>query len=278
MRSFRLIFFLSCAVVTFTTGCGSGKTTMTNQPVPGASQPAPAPAGGSGTAQFTESMLANDGSARVAGQVVINQNGTGTANVSGALANTSYNLQFCPFADMNGTCNTLTTATSSMAGAVSASFTVPGHGGFTGIFQLASGSMVGFVSAFNVPANGSTLQAALVRASTVTNGFGVLTQNGLGVGFDPLTSGLVNVSNGDTAHVQLQGAVANASYDVTFCRNGGGSSCFGIGGINTDAAGNGTADLSLSSGLGTGTYEAGAFVISSGKPPAIEFVSGFTVP
>ncbi len=275
MRTFSALLLLILSI-TVIAGCGSSGTNMTAQPSP--NQPAPAPTTGGGSSQFAESMLANDATGTVAGQVTVSPSGAGAMNVSGAAPNTTYTVQFCPFAAMNGACNTLATLTSSGSGAVSATFTVPGHGGFAGVFQLLAGSTVAFVSGFNIPANGSTLQAVLVRASTVAAGFTTQTQVGIGVGFDPLASGSVSVGTSDTVHVQLQGAAASQSYSVEFCRNGGGSSCFGVGGITTDASGNGSADLSLSSSVGPGNDQSGVFLITGGKPPAIEFVSGFTVP
>lgn len=234
-------------------------------------------------ARFSESMLATNRSGTVAGQVIVDPNVTGTMTLSGTAPNSAYAIQFCPFADPNGACNTITTVTSNMAGEVSTTFTMAGHGGFAGIFQTSpSGRTValGFASGFNVPPNGSMLQAPLVRASTILNGLGTKGMI-LGTGFDPLTSGSVTVGNGQTAHLEVHGAAPNVTYGVAFCRNGGGSGCSGLGGITTNGNGNGSVDFQLGMNFFVAfesTSNEGVFLIGTGTPLRIQFVSGFTIP
>lgn len=276
MRRSAFVTALILAITGMIAGCGGTSTTGTtpsNTPPP-TNPPSSPPTQASGA--FTESMLANDGSGTVAGQVTITPNGSGSISLSGTTPNSSYTIQFCPFADPNRACTNITSTTSSMSGTISLNFTFPGHGGFAGIFQASSGSTASFVSGFNVPSNG-VFQAPLVRASTIGNGLGS-EGSVLGIGFDPLKSGSANLS-GQTAHFQLQGAAANQSYGLTFCRNGGGSSCFALNGqITTDASGNGSGDFQLASVLGTSTDNAGVFLLGTGKPPAVQFVTGFTMP
>ena len=101
----------------------------------------------------------------------------------------------------------------------------------------------------------------------------------LGVGNDPLSSGSVTIASGSsTVHFDVKGTRPNIIYSATFCRNGGGSSCVAMGGLTTDASGNGSADFSLATTVGAGTGQSGVFFLTSGKPPAIEFITGFKAP
>lgn len=290
MRYQVLEMLLALLLAISMAACGSNSSTK--NPVPPGTTPGgtggSGGSGGSGTGgsggsggsgsnsspQLTESMetYLTD---TIAGQVVIAQNGSGTVSITGAPSNTTFSIAFCPFAATGGACNTVGTATSNASGAISATFAM-GHGAYSGIFELLNGTTIAFISAFNVPASGSTLQSTLVRASTVGAGFPALTSVGFGVGFDPLASGSVTLNNA-SVHVVVAGALPNTGYGLTWCRNNPGSSCFAIGPLNTDASGNFTGDFDLSTTLGVGTGEAGVFYISGNKPPAIDFIQGFMV-
>ncbi len=279
---------LAASLALIFTAC-SGTTSRTNNPTPNPAlptTPTPAPApppggggsgGGSSPAQYTESME-NYTTSAVSGQVVIAQNGSGTMAISGATPSSAFGIEFCPFADPNAACDVVGTASSNSSGNISASFTMH-SGGYAGIFELLSGTTIAYESAFNVPAAGSTLQAPLIRASTVGAGFGGLTGQGFGVGTDPLKIGSVTLGTGTSVHIALTGAVPNKQYGITWCRNNVGSSCFAIGLLTTDATGSFSGDFDLTqSSLGTGTLEAGAFYLGSEEPAAMQFVQGFTVP
>lgn len=287
----RIAILLVLAIGLWLTGCGSNNNSVAknpgSNPPPGgtgqqpppptpAPPPTPTPPPTPGAAQFSETMLSNDATGAVDGMVTVDSNGNGTMKLTaGGTANTTYTVVFCPFA--TGGCNNLTTFTADSNGTGSATFTV-GHGGFSGNFELATTTDVPFISAINIPANGSSLQAALVRASTVSAGFPNMTDVGYGVGNDPLTSGSVTYTSGSSVNLQVAGAAASQAYDVTFCYNGGGSSCFGLGQLTTDATGASSATIDLSATVGAGNVQSGVFFLSTGKPPVIQFVSGFTAP
>ena len=280
----RIAILLLLAIGLWLTGCGSNNNVAKNpgsNPPPGGTgqqPPPPPPPPTPGTATFSESMLTNDGTGAADGSVAVDGNGTVTMKLtSGGTANMAYNVAFCPFA--SGSCNNIGTLTADGSGTGTSTFTMSGHGGFSGIFELVdSASNVAFLSALNVPANGSTLDAALVRASTVNGGFPNMTDSGLTVGSDPLTSGTVKYSSGSSATVQVAGAAASQTYDVSFCFNGGGASCTLLGQLTTDTGGGGQASFDLSQSVGNSTGNAGVFMLTSGTPANIQFVSGFTVP
>lgn len=283
----RIPILLLLAIGLWIIGCGSNNT-MSKNPTPPPGQtpppptpppPTPAPPPTPGSAQFSETMLTNDSTGAVDGMVSIDSNGNGTMKLTqGGGANASFNIVFCPFA--SGQCNTIgNTFNTDANGAGSGTFTMPGHGGLAGILELVDTSgNVPFLSAIDIPANGSSLQAALVRAGTVSGGFPNMTDAGYGIGSDPLSSGTVTYNSGTSVTMQVTGAAANQSYDANFCFNGGGSACFQLGALTTDASGAGSGTFDLSTTVGAGNVQAGVFFLSSGKPPVIQFVGGFTVP
>jgi uncharacterized membrane protein len=51
-----------------------------------------------------------------------------------------------------------------------------------------------------------------------------------------------------------------------------------MGQLTTDAGGGGSATFDLSTAVGAGNADSGVFFLSTGKPPVIQFVGGFSVP
>jgi hypothetical protein len=49
------------------------------------------------------------------------------------------------------------------------------------------------------------------------------------------------------------------------------------GGVTTDASGNGSGDFQMAN-VWASTDDVGVFLLTTEKPPTIQFVSGFTVP
>lgn len=273
----RILFLLLLATGLLLIGCGSNNTMTKNPGSPGQpGQPPPPPT--PGTTQFSESMLANDGTGTVDGTVTVDTSGSVTAKLtSGGTANMAYSVAFCPFA--TGSCNNIGSLAADANGAGTTTFTMSGHGGFSGVFELVDNAgNVAFLSGFDVPTNSSSLQAALVRAGSVGGGMPNMTDAGFGIGSDALSSGSVTVNGGSSASLQVVGAAANQNYDVNFCFNGGGASCTLLGQLTTDAGGGGQASIDLSQTLGNSNGNAGVFMLTSGSPPTIQFVSGFMVP
>jgi hypothetical protein len=274
----RIPILLLLATGLWIIGCGSNNTMSKTPSNPGqpSPTPTPTPTPTPGTTQFSETMLSNDSTGTVDGTVTVDTNGNGTMKLTGGgTANTAYTIAFCPFA--TGSCNNVGTLNADSSGTGSGTFTM-GHGGFSGNFELTSGSDIPFLSALDIPANGSSLQAALVRASSVSGGFPNMTNVGFGIGSDTLSSGTVTYNAGSSVNLQVTGAAASQAYDVTFCFNGGGSSCFEMGQLTTDAGGGGSATFDLSTAVGAGNADSGVFFLSTGKPPVIQFVGGFSVP
>jgi hypothetical protein len=123
----------------------------------------------------------------------------------------------------------------------------------------------------------------LVRAGQVNTPSGnpQLGLFGSPVGSDPLSLGSVEVTRDRRVAIDLQGATANASYAVAFCRFGFaiGAGCVALGQVATNAGGDGTATLTFpSAGSGSDIWN-GVFVLTRNAGTVMaEFVSGFNFP
>lgn len=98
----------------------------------------------------------------------------------------------------------------------------------------------------------------------------MFTQNGS----DPLDSGSVAVSRQRDVQVQVQGAVASATYSIFFCPFGfAAGNCLSIGNFNTNAAGNANGQFPVPVTLQNWV---GVFLLT--RNTANQFVSGFQTP
>ena len=281
--AFALLFAIAM------TGCG-GNVASSNTPAPKNTSPTPAPAptGGGGTgsggsfnsaaAQYTAAI--QDAASHSSGQVAVDTSGQGLLTMQTS-ASSTVQVNWCNFPDGNG-CLPVGNFTSDASGKVSSGFSFPGHGNFAGVFNFTVGGTARFSAAWSIPNGNTAFAAVLLAAGSVSAGLG---QSGsqIGVGSDRLSGGSVTVQpNSSNAHVALQGAVANSNYPVTFCANGGSSSCYALGVLVTDSSGNGSFDTDLSKDAITpGAGLSGVFFLHRQTDPQhapYEYVSGLKVP
>lgn len=230
-----------------------------------------------------ESLMVRTDNNSVSGQIVVDpsaDDGSGTLKLSNAAPSVSYTLQFCPYpSPLPGPsptrCFTVTTFNTDSAGAANANFTFPNKGTWAGVFAAVRNSTTEFVSAFLVPGSNKQYRSTMKSASSLNSNNGTIVPGG-----DGLRHGSVTVTN-STAHVELQNAIVSVTYDVIYCMNGGGSSCYSIGKLSTDGTGSGSVDIDLQSALGNST-NAGIFrldrtyTIPNGtQQTAVEFVTAF---
>ncbi len=228
-------------------------------------------------------MIKQDASSTVSGQIVVDavaDDGSGALQLTNAAASASYNLQFCPYPSPFPTasqdvCTQVTGFTTDASGKTSVTFKFPKSGVWAGIFVAVRNSVTEFVSGFNVPGTGEQYRSPLKQASSISSGTA-----GQNPGGDALKEGSVTV-NDNTAHVELQNATVSVTYDVVFCLNGGGSSCWQIGTLSTDATGSGAVDIDLMARLGSITG-AGIFRLNrtytlpnGTQVPAVQFMTAF---
>jgi hypothetical protein len=215
-------------------------------------------------------------------------------DLTGAMPNMTYSVEFCSFATGTGGCFAVGSLETDNNGNAEVQLQFPQHGVFAGVFVLTRNNQSQFVSGFAAPASGNgqveddqeqgneeAFEADLQRVGMVNAGLGP----GFGpTGNDPLLSGRVEVKGKSEGggenegqgpvEVTVAGAVANATYMVEFCRFGvGPSGCFSLGSFATDMQGNAQAELAFSL---PGTFD-GIFVITrnvSGQDEN-EFVTGF---
>ena len=261
-------------------GCGGGgmQTSSSNPPSvsnPGSSNPGMGntgggSSGGSASAPYFFAALLSTADSSNHGQISLNTSGGGSVQLTSVAAGTSFAIQFCQFPNGTSNCFSVGSVSTDASGNAQSAFTFSRSGTWAGIFLLQpNGGGTGYDSNFPEPSSGTQYQNPLQRASTITGG----TPSFWGPdGSDPLSSGFVSI-NGTIAHITLNGALANASYTVNFCGNGGGSSCFAdLGTVTTDANGNGAADIDTH-----GRNIPGVFGMAR-SDGALQFITGVHVP
>lgn len=213
-------------------------------------------------------MIQQDSAHTVSGQITVDataDDGSGTLRLSNAATSASYKLEFCPYpsprpSPQQDQCTPVTEFNSDSAGKAKVDFHFPKDGVWAGIFVVVRDGTAEFVSGFNLPGTGTQYLSALKQASSITSGTG-----GINPGGDGLKSGSVTV-NDSTAHVELQNAITDVTYTVTFCLNGGGSSCYQIGTLSTDSTGSGSTDIDLLQALGALPGLSGIFRLNRSEP------------
>jgi len=183
-----------------------------------------------------------------AGELDINTDGNSRINFTGGTANSSYALTFCPFPFDPSTCQAIAAFNSDASGDLSATFQILKTGTFFGSWRVDHDATAAFLESWDDLRVGDKLQSNVYRVAEVTSGDPAAGNSGQ-VGTDPLTSGTVTVTgSGDTSngplHIVLKGAAAATTYDVGACTIGGGSGCYQVGHVTTDA--NGDLDTTLS--------------------------------
>jgi hypothetical protein len=204
-------------------------------------------------ATFTDSVGRNN-FPQVFGTISIDtsaNDGHGSAQVKNAGANGNYTLLFCP---EGNSCFTITNFTTDGNGNGSFTFVFPQKGSFSGIFQVNSGVAPEFEGGINTTVAGTSFMSAL------------LPQNASAPG-----GGRIGVA-GQTATVSLTGALARHNFDVVVCGSQPTGACAPLGSLSTDAAGNGTANITINNSI-----EIGIIVLRDAGGGARQYQSAFRV-
>jgi hypothetical protein len=174
-------------------------------------------------------------------------------------------LQFCPYLGANQNCFDLVSFTPDNQGKVNASFTFPRMGTWAGTFLIIDpqGLKRGFSSEGRNSGSGTSFKATLLPASTITGGVGEIT------GSAPLTQGSAEV-DGLTVNVKLTGTTANDKFSAKFCTASGPTDCMQLGSFTSDASGNATAALTM-----TSADFSGVLLVSDGN--GVQFAGAFRV-
>ncbi len=213
-------------------------------------------------------MIQQSGSHSVSGQIAVDltaDDGKGVLQLKNAATSASYALQFCPYpsplptAGLQDQCWAITDFTTDASGQAGVNFQFPKNGIWSGNFVAVRNGTAEFASGFNLPGSGVQFRADLHQASSITSGTG-----GMNPGGDALKNGSVTVTD-NTAHVEVQNATVNVTYSVTYCMNGGGSSCWQVGSLSTDQTGSGKTDIDLAAALGT-SDQSGIFRLNRSEP------------
>jgi hypothetical protein len=197
--------------------------------------------------------------------------GNGTVQISGATPMTSLTLSFCPFPSGKYVCFSVVTLTTDNSGSAQAAFHIP-SGTWAGDFQVLIGGNIFATTGFDTTTSNQSYTAAL-QPQTTTNPNGINLTPVPTTPQDPLSSGRVTIS-GSTAQVTLQGAVPNATYNLTLCTLGDGSGCFQQStAILTDAGGNVNISIPI-------IQEGGDIILveRTATPAGFGFIAGFQSP
>lgn len=220
------------------------------------------------------------------------QQGEVKVEVTGAVPMAAYDVQFCSFATRTAGCFIVGSLMTDNGGNMEVKLQFPQHGIFAGVFALTRNNLNQFVSGFAAPMSSSAqegddqeqeaeFEESLQSVGAVNGGLG----SGFGpMGNDPLMSGRVEAKGKDeggdnggegSVEVTVNGAAANATYMLGFCRFGVVvRGCFSLGSFATDMQGNATAELAFPQ---AGTFD-GVFVVTrdvNGQAQN-EFVTAFT--
>jgi len=221
------------------------------------------------------------------GAIAIDANGAsgaGQAQVTGAAANTNYEIDFCPFETETQKCFAVGNANTDASGNVTATFQFPRSGIWAGDFQFTVNGKQALWASFPTASGEATYLSPLQRAAQVSGGIGQGSATSVGnPGSDPLSSGQLTVTvtpNGApgkaTLQLTLKGAAPNQTYTGGFCGLGASSSCYGVdGSIMTDASGNATGTLNFTNYNPSGVF---FFTRSGDSTGPVEFITGFQTP
>ncbi len=277
MMRFTGVFatFLFVFLISFTLACGNGNKTASTPTTTVPTTPAPTSGGTSGTGGTGSPATAPDNFFAVmyqfAGRYTIDSgsvsvdatanNGAGTLQFDGGVANVEYQLQFCGWGSHFSSCTNLTAFTpTANAQPESVTFTMP-KGNWSGFFQVWTASVGSYANDDIGQRSGLNFSAAMLPASSISGGTGmpVGSDNGSGT----------FVINGTTAQLKVTGAKPNQAYSFEWCAVDA-SPCTVLSSVTSDASGNINTTLDASKwGL------PGLFALSDAS--GLEFVTGFRV-
>ena len=177
--------------------------------------------------------------------------GRGTLQITGGAATSNYELRFCfrGASSPTANCFTVVTFTTDASGSANVNFQIAAgasqNGQFTGAFYIFKDNIATFAGGVDTLASGESFRAVLLPSppSSFTG------------------SGTVSVS-GTTAHITITGGPANQNFQAIAC--GLSAGCAHDVFFQTDAQGNGAADMQFQSGAVGGALNAtfiGDFIV-----------------
>lgn len=236
----RLGGLIAVASLVTLIGCGGGSSaTSSSTPTPTTNtSPTGTVTQPSNKNAYTATIFAggNGSSSQPQGTITVNSqsdNGSGTLHLTGAVAATAYDLQFCA---QPGICKSVTKFSTDANGSANVNFQVPAGtsgtaGYYVGSFLIFQNGTVAYNSGADAQASGVSFAAPLIPG---------LPQN-------PPGGGTVSIS-GQTLHVALSGVPPSLNYEVepcSFTSTGLRCNSFGTVTVNVDAQGNGSHDYDI---------------------------------
>ncbi len=231
--------------------------------------------GGGATTQYEAPLFSGNDFTAVDGQITVDMSGNTTVRLSGAPANTTYTVQFCPAVTPTASttaaaCFNVTTVSSDSGGTGTATAKFPRPGDWAGDFNLNNpAGKAAYQTSLTLGVSNQTYLSTLLPM-TSTNGGADTTASPQ----DPLSSGTVTYSNGSLVF-SVSGASPNTGYSTgeseTVYLDGSGS--YELSTFTTDAKGNGSSTTQLNVGSGGDLFDVSQF-----RRQSAGFIGGFSVP
>ncbi|MFP5237025.1 MAG: Ig-like domain-containing protein [Acidobacteriota bacterium] len=232
--------------------------------------------GGGGTPgniQYQAPLMRGNTLNAVKGQVTVDTMGNTTVGLTGATANASYYVRFCPAADVFQTSKSsscfvvIPQISTDGSGNASATGKFPKSGNWAGDFNLVDSAGNTVYQTYLAPQVNNQTYLATLLPETNTNGGADTTVSSQ----DPLSSGTVTYGNG-ALKVVVQGAAASSTYSTTETSTLGldGPNTYELSQFTTDAKGNGSSTTALET--------AGGDLFQVLPPQSGGFIGGFSVP
>jgi len=268
MRQFASLLWLLWLLlaISWLPGCGGGSQISPMNPTP--TPPTAATA-------YDVSLFPTASVGPAVGQVSVDTNGKVTLQLTGATANTTFSLQFCPAPAQNYTCLNIGPVSSDSGGKANTSMQFPSSGSWAGDFQLLVNGTAQYST--NVPSGTNTgVYSASLQPQATTNGKGTFL-TGTPPAQGPLASGTAKLANG-MLQVQMTGALPNTFYGGGECPLFFGSSCYTLydtnntSGFKTDGNGNLSFTVQLDGVTGD------IFTVDTQGNSDAGYIAGFKVP
>lgn len=273
--SFASLIACLLAIVSLSlSGCGSILPHSVAGAIAAPSNPSSAASASAATLQYHAPLFSSTSmntSTAMNGQVSIDTAGNATVQLTGATADTSFTVQFCPAFDASTkfsapACFPVTSLSTDAGGNATSTVKFPQPGNWAGDFQVMAGGKEQYITSLAPGVNGETFLATLEPESTTNRG--VMT---LATPQSPLTGGAVTYANG-TVTFTMTGASASSLFTTTESetRYVGSSGTYKLNTFTTDAQGVANSNTQLS---GTG-----GDMLEALPQNGAGFIGGFSVP
>jgi hypothetical protein len=204
----------SFVILTFLVGCGTSRQQSAISSTSITSITSPASPTPTASSSYDASLFDLLNQAGTEGQVSVDSTGKVIVQLTTAIANTAFAVQFCPAPAQNYTCFRVGAVSTDSSGNANTTMRFPQSGSWAGDFQLLVNGSVQYATDIPVGANPGVYSATLQPRATANRMGNFLSVPVPSQG--PLTGGTMTLING-SMQVKLTGALPNTSYSAGQC-------------------------------------------------------------